>query len=69
MVFDENTLYAGLVGDMTLAAALTSYTGGTGDPKITVLDPGTLTFGKVSEPCPARYTGGMGKEGEGAIGG
>ena len=48
MVFDDNTLFAGLVGDMTLAAALTSYTGGTGDPSFTIFNPGTLTFGKVS---------------------
>ena len=48
LVFDESTLYAGLVGDMTLAAALAAYTSSSGDPTITVTNPGTLTYGKVS---------------------
>ena len=48
MVLDDNTLYAGLVGDMTLYEQLTAYTSSTGDPTVTILSPGTLTFGKVS---------------------
>ena len=48
MVLDDNTLYAGLVGDLTLAAQLTSYASSDGNPTITIADPGTLTYGKVS---------------------